>query len=110
VAADVSAPGLGDGRPLSVGLRPEHLIPSDAGIRARVEASEILGAETVIHAALQSGERIVASLRGIQRVTAGQTVGFTIDPEWVHVFDENGDAFARPAPVSEIAYGFGTAR
>ena len=110
VAADVSGAGLEDGQPLSVGMRPEHLMPSDAGMRAVVEASEILGAETVIHASLQSGERIVASLRGIQRVTPGQAVGFTIDPDWVHVFDGKGDAFARSTPVSEAAYGFGAAR
>ena len=110
VAADVSGPGFTDGRPLSVGMRPEHMIPSESGIRALVEASEILGAETVIHAALQSGERVVASLRGIQRVTPGQTVGFMIDPEWVHVFDENGDAFARSAPANEASYAFGAAR
>jgi len=82
---------------LAVGLRPEHLTPSEGGLRARVEASEILGAETIIHAVLQSGERIAASLRGLHRVRPGQPIGFAIDRRDVHVFDANGDALTRIA-------------
>jgi multiple sugar transport system ATP-binding protein len=90
----------GAGGPLAVGLRPEHLTPSEGGLRARVEASEILGAETIIHAVLQSGERIAASLRGLHRVRPGQPIGFAIDRRDVHVFDANGDALALSAHSS----------
>ena len=85
------------GSRLSVGIRPEHLTASDGGLRARVEASEILGAETIIHGVLQSGERLAASLRGLHRVRHGELIGFEVDPGDVHVFDENGDAFPRSA-------------
>jgi len=88
------------GGPLAVGLRPEHLTPSEGGLRARVEASEILGAETIIHAVLQSGERIAASLRGLHRVRPGEPIGFAVDRRDVHVFDANGDALPLSAHSS----------
>src|SRR5262245_21397092 len=48
--------GLGDGAPVVVGIRPEHADIGEAPLRARVEATEILGSETIIHARLKSGE------------------------------------------------------
>jgi multiple sugar transport system ATP-binding protein len=83
------------GSSLTVGLRPEHLIVSDRGLRASVEASEILGAETIVHCVLQSGERLVASLRGLHRVSRGEPMWFEVGAANVHVFDAEGNAFAR---------------
>jgi multiple sugar transport system ATP-binding protein len=77
---------------LAIGVRPEHLEPSEQGLRAKVQASEILGAETIVHAVLESGEKLVASLRGIHRAAAGELMAFTIDRRFVHVFDANGEA------------------
>lgn len=72
--------------------------PGDDGpLAARVETSEILGSETIIHGVLQSGERLTASVRGICRVSAGAPIRFRIDPSAVHVFDEGGDALPRAA-------------
>jgi len=93
---EASARG-GDGGPeerLTVGVRPEHLSPSEQGLRAIVESSEILGPETIVHAKLQSGEKLVASLRGIHRLAEGEHVAFTVEPRFVHVFDAQGDALA----------------
>jgi ABC-type sugar transport system ATPase subunit len=84
---------------LTVGLRPEHLIPSERGLRARVEASEILGAETIVHCVLQSGERLDASLRGLHRVSRNEPIGFEVHANNVHVFDADGNAFARSIPA-----------
>jgi multiple sugar transport system ATP-binding protein len=76
-------------------------LPGDDGTLAvRVETSEILGAETIIHGVLQSGERLTASVRGICRVSAGAPIRFQIDPSDVHVFDEGGDALPRAAAHS----------
>ena len=84
--------------PLVAGLRPEHLSPTEAGpLAARVQTSEILGAETIIHGVLQSGERLSASVRGLRRVSPGEPIRFRIDPTDVHVFDDAGDALPRGA-------------
>ena len=65
IAADAAAAGWTSGAQLTAGLRPEHLSPTDVGpLGARVETSQILGAETIIHAVLRSGERLSASVRG----------------------------------------------
>ena len=79
---------------LTIGVRPEHLSPSERGLRAIVESSEILGPETIVHAKLESGEKLVASLRGIYRLAEGEHVAFTVEPRFVHVFDAQGDALA----------------
>ena len=92
VESSVWGRGIPPGTPLEVGVRPEHLAPGDVGLRARVEASEILGAETIIHAALESGELLVASLRGIHRVARGENIGLEIDQQFLHVFNGAGDA------------------
>jgi multiple sugar transport system ATP-binding protein len=93
IAADLAAVEMRSGGQLTAGLRPEHLSPGDDGpLAARVETSEILGSETIIHGVLQSGERLTASVRGICRVSAGAPIRFRIEPRDVHVFDERGDA------------------
>ena len=90
----IEMPRAGDGSgaasAVTVGVRPEHVSPVKQGLAARIERSEILGAETIIHAALPSGERLVSSVRGIHRVADGELMSFAIDSRFVHVFDEDG--------------------
>src|SRR5271168_3799549 len=79
--------------PLTLGVRPEHLTLTDDGrLRARVEASEILGAETIIYGVFESGERLAVSLRGPRRVGVGEVVGFALDPQQIHLFGADGVA------------------
>ena len=92
--ASVAGGALGVGARLEVGVRPEHLSPAASGLRGRVAASEILGAETIIHAVLESGEKLAASLRGIRRATQGESIAFTVDRRFVHAFDAGGQALA----------------
>jgi ABC-type sugar transport system ATPase subunit len=96
IAARTAAVDARPSVPLVVGLRPEHLSPADTGqLSARVETSEILGAETIIHGTLQSGERLSASVRGLRRVRPGEPIRFSVDPIDVHVFDDGGEALPR---------------
>ena len=95
IEANVQTGADGKGELFAVGLRPEHLTPGAEGFRARVEASEVLGAETIVHCVLQSGERLAASLRGLHRVTSGEPIGFEVHASNVHVFDAHGTALAR---------------
>jgi multiple sugar transport system ATP-binding protein len=98
IAAHADAAETRSRAPLVAGLRPEHLSPTEAGpLAARVETSEILGAETIIHGVLQSGERLSASVRGLRRVNPGEPIRFGIDPTDVHVFDGAGEALPRGA-------------
>jgi len=75
----------------TVGIRPEHLTLSDAGaIVGKVVATEMLGAETIVFATLQSGENLTASIPGIRSLQPGAVVRFLVDRRFVHVFDEKG--------------------
>jgi ABC-type sugar transport system ATPase subunit len=94
IEAAVTRGGEGAGEAFTVGVRPEHLAPAERGLRVKVAASEVLGAETIVHATLESGERLVASLRGIHPFAEGAVMSFAVDRRFVHVFDEKGDALA----------------
>ena len=73
VEASVPPEAHKPGSALSVGIRPEHLTPGDGGLRLHVDASEVLGAEMIIHGVLRSGERLAVSLRGLHRVVPGES-------------------------------------
>ena len=88
----ISAHPESDRNAALLGIRPEHLILADIGaLRARVESCEILGAETIVHGALESGERLAASLRGLKRMQVGEIVSFDLELEHIHLFDKSGE-------------------
>ncbi|WP_370881934.1 ABC transporter ATP-binding protein [Labrys wisconsinensis] len=86
---DVALP---DGAPVTIGIRPEHAEIGDGPLKARVETTEILGSETVIHARLQSGQGFTLARRGISGAKAGDDVMLALPAPFVHLFDENGIA------------------
>jgi ABC-type sugar transport system ATPase subunit len=93
---------------LQLGVRPEALHaleglaspgseraaerrPPPDGLAARVEHVELLGHETLLHAAC--GEhRLVARLPGMPRVAVGDRIRLAPDPDRIHLFDESGAA------------------
>jgi multiple sugar transport system ATP-binding protein len=93
--APVGVAGNFAGADCTVGIRPEHLTPSDNGaIAGTVIATEMLGSETIVFAGLQSGETVTAAIRGIRSLEPGAIVRFIVDPRFVHVFDENDMTFS----------------
>jgi multiple sugar transport system ATP-binding protein len=92
----VALPGrdaeLADGAPVTVGIRPEHAEIGNGELKARVEATEILGSETIIHARLQSGEGFTLARRGISAAKAGDEVTLALPAAFVHLFDDKGKA------------------
>jgi ABC-type sugar transport system ATPase subunit len=87
VDASVTSADRAVGEACTVGVRPEHIIPAETGgLRALVEATEMVGADTLVYAILQSGERVVASIRGIHQIRDGSPFAFTVDQRFVHVF------------------------
>ena len=81
------------GRPVTLGLRPEHLHPADdggMGPRFCVQMVEHLGADTLVHGTLgEAGIDITLRLVGICQMTVGDVLALTIDPRNVHVFDHD---------------------
>jgi ABC-type sugar transport system ATPase subunit len=88
---DATVGGAFVGADCTVGIRPEHLALSDDGaISGTVIATEMLGSETIVFANLQSGENVTASIRGIRSLPPKAIVRFSVDPRFVHVFDDKG--------------------
>jgi len=99
VHASVAAGSQRTGEKCTIGIRPEHLLPADDGdLRAVVEATELVGADTLVYTALQSGERVIASIRGIHPIREGSPLAFTIDQRFVHVFGSDNLALPPLSP------------
>jgi multiple sugar transport system ATP-binding protein len=77
------------GRPLLLGVRPEHLslaVGDGATAVLEVDLVEPTGAETLIH--LRSGGRsLIARVKPTDRVTRGQRIAFAFDLAHAHLFD-----------------------
>jgi sn-glycerol 3-phosphate transport system ATP-binding protein len=81
------------GRPVLVGMRPEHLDLADDGpVALKIELLERLGADTIVHGRFDGGgEVLTARGAGAFAAQLGETRRFAIAPERVHLFDpDNG--------------------
>jgi multiple sugar transport system ATP-binding protein len=83
---------FGDGAPVTLGIRPEHVAPGSSAVRVKVENTEVLGSETIVHTRLGSGKALTYSRRGIAGAKPGDLVPLDFPPAFVHVFDEAGNA------------------
>ncbi len=77
---------LDPGRPVTVGIRPEHLA-TGGGMDVQVELVELLGADTLVHGRLSDGKSLVVRLPGNQVPSAGDRLPVqAYDGAW-HLFD-----------------------
>jgi multiple sugar transport system ATP-binding protein len=92
----ISLPGRAvenpDGTSVTLGIRPEHAETGEGSLTIDVEATEILGSETIVHGAIGSGESFSLALPGIRAVAIGDKLPVTMRSDYVHLFDENGAA------------------
>jgi multiple sugar transport system ATP-binding protein len=86
-----AVPGLADGAPVTLGLRPEALRVGgeDAPLRGRVDLVEPLGSETLVHTEVGQ-TTIVARFTGEGLPRAGEFVGLVPDLDRAHWFGEAG--------------------
>ena len=84
-------PAAPDGTSVTLGIRPEHLVPGEGegAMPLAVELIEPLGSETVVHGRSPDGLPIVARLPG---AFAGTTLPVRIPAEALHVFAAAGGA------------------
>jgi len=83
------AGGSGAAGKVTLGLRPEHLIPDDSGaIEARVQLCEHLGAVTLLHGHLNGTDsEFVASMPGHVTAPPDTLMRFAVAAENLHLFD-----------------------
>ncbi len=78
--------GFQDGRPVIIGIRPEHLVLSDTGVAGEVTVVEPTGSETHL-IARADGREMTSVLRDRTTLRPGQAVHLTTAPGDAHVFD-----------------------
>lgn len=85
------------GKPLTLGIRPEHLRLSGGDLKITVTPTVIerLGVNTVAYASLPSGESYCALLAGSAPVRVDQPVETGIRASDCHLFDADGMALER---------------
>lgn len=83
------ASGLAVDGAVTLGIRPEHLVPDESGsIRLAVDVLEQLGANTLVHGTLEGmGLDVTASVDGVQDFHDGEVRRFSVPVEALHLFD-----------------------
>jgi len=84
----------GDGRPVVLGLRPEHIVPEGHGVRpdhgfdftATVAFADLLGSETHLFIEL-AGREVLARMQNPRLIRPGERLNFRIDLDRAQVFD-----------------------
>ena len=85
----------GDGREVTIGIRPEHLMANGAdGLALTVDLAEPMGSETVVHGRLADGTALTARLPG---ATAADSLRVSPDVAALHVFDSASGLRLDPA-------------
>ena len=85
----VSHPDLAPGQSISVGIRPEDAQIGDAGIPARIQHIEDIGAHRLLHCQLGSGEIVVQESARVDR-SRGDDLRLTFPRDEISLFDESG--------------------
>ncbi|MBD9367927.1 sn-glycerol-3-phosphate ABC transporter ATP-binding protein UgpC [Xanthomonas sp. XNM01] len=90
-------PAAWEQRRITLGVRPEHLLPTgegDPGLDARVDVVEAVGSEAFLHLDA-AGRALVSRLPPQALPAAGERVRLRVDPAHLHVFDpQNGERLA----------------
>ncbi len=78
------------GRPVTLGIRPEHFEISDKGsVVLTVDLVEQLGADTIVHGNLGSnGVAVTVRLRGVVSLELGAKLPLSVSPDHLHLFDQ----------------------
>jgi multiple sugar transport system ATP-binding protein len=84
--AVAAAPAASEGRPVVLGVRPEHLMTTPEGAPVHVGVVEPMGSETQIVAHAE-GRELICLFRDRSAPRPGDTIKIGCDPALVHLFD-----------------------
>ena len=88
-----------EGRRLSIGIRPEHLLQQPGGLDLVVDLIEPLGSETVVHGRVAAPGEPTLVVRLPTALTVAERLSVVPDPAHVHVFDRDSGLRIDPAGV-----------
>jgi sn-glycerol 3-phosphate transport system ATP-binding protein len=86
----------GEGRPVTLGIRPEHIALAPAGeidLELIIDLVEPLGADTLVHGRLDGTDaELTTRLPGYATVRAGHALPIAVDRQRLHLFDADSGA------------------
>jgi sn-glycerol 3-phosphate transport system ATP-binding protein len=88
-----------DGRPLSLGIRPEHILPDREGMPLAVDLIEPLGSETLLHGRLADETGLVVKIAGAAPPV--ETIKVSLLSDALHVFDAESGLRLEPLAASD---------
>ena len=96
-------------QPVTLGVRPEHLVPPADGngsVKARVFVVERLGGETYAYVKMPNNEFLTVHTDGESPVREGEEVDIGLLAGTCHLFDESGLAMERPErhPLADMKF------
>ncbi len=80
------------GKTLTLGIRPEHITAdpdTGAAINLTVGIVEKLGADTLVHGAMEGSVDVVVRLEGVREFGAGENLRLSFSPDMIHLFDQS---------------------
>ena len=80
------APAASDGKPVVLGVRPEHLATNGDGAAVNVVVVEPMGSETQV-VAKTGDQEMICLFRDRVMPSPGETIRIACDPNLVHLFD-----------------------
>ena len=89
-AARLQGRQLAKGSRVTAGIRPEHFVINDAGLRVSVEVAEQLGDVSYLFTRTGDDRELIVKQDKSRAPLTGQTIGLSADPNDVLVFDEAG--------------------
>ena len=89
------APGVSAGEKLTLGVRPNDLVPG-GDLPGEVEAVEPMGWEAYAHVRTDAGTLVVRLEGAAAAVRPGERLSLAVDPARVHLFAGDGRALAAP--------------
>jgi len=92
---DGRRPGA-DGRPLTLGIRPEHIAIADNGLDLTVDLIEPLGSETLIHGHLAAPGEPAITVKLAGAAPVGDRLPIAPREEYMHVFDPDSGCRIEP--------------
>jgi multiple sugar transport system ATP-binding protein len=103
VAAEVAGAALQPGEPVTVGIRPEHIVLGRGEGRGLVSHLEHLGETSQVYLQVAGQEQMLLAKGGDTAMRLGDTVAFEMPAEHVHVFRADGEAVPRAKEILRSA-------
>jgi multiple sugar transport system ATP-binding protein len=95
IEASVDGAGARPGQPVTLGIRPEHILVGEGERFAEVSHVEQLGEHAYLYLTNELSAQPLVAKVGASHARIGERVPYSLPARGLHLFAENGEAFPR---------------